>query len=117
MPPKVHACAWHKLTACDSERKLIVGPVVPENELWVLTSIHAKNNSGPTPEINVAVYDGHEWICLASLSDAWQYDGVDWSGSLVMAPGWGLGTWFRDAELGDVLQSDATYHVSYELLG
>lgn len=116
MSPRVHPGAWHLFKQCESTRELIHGPIVPEGEVWVLTSMHAKNNSGSTQEINVAVWDGHEWMCLASRAEAWQYDGVGWSGSVVMGPGWQLGTWFRDTTVGDVLQSDATYHVAYDLV-
>ena len=106
------ARAWHLFKLCDSDRELIFGPQVPEGEWWVLTSIHAKNNTGPTPEINVAVYgaDIDEWMCLASKANAVQYGGVFWSGNILMGPGWQLGTWFRGAKEGDTLQSDATYH-------
>jgi hypothetical protein len=114
------AGAWHLFKPCESGRELVFGPQVPEGEMWVLTSIHAKNNgstelaevSGPTPEINVAVYsaDVDEWMCLASKANAVMYDGVFWSGNVLMGPGWQLGTWFRGAKEGDTLQSDATYH-------
>lgn len=102
--------AWHLFKPCESDWELIFGPQVPEGEMWVLTTMHAKNNSGPTPEINVAVWDGDEWMCLASKASAMQYEGVSWSGDILMGPGWRLGTWFRGAEVGDILQSDATYH-------
>lgn len=90
--PQVHPLAWHLFKACESGRELIQGPVVPDGEIWVLTSMHAKNNTGSTQEINVAVYDGHEWMCLGSRARVWQYDGVAWSGSVDMGPGWQLGT-------------------------
>ena len=104
------AGAWHLFKSGEGDRELIFGPQVPEGEWWVLTSIHAKNNSGPTLEINVAVWDGNEWMCLASKANVVQYDGVFWSGNVLMGPGWQLGTWFRGAKEGDTLQSDATYH-------
>jgi len=104
------ARAWHLLKLCESDRELIFGPQVSEGEWWVLTSIHAKNNTGPTPEINVAVHDGEEWICLASVAGAAQFEGAAWSGNILMGPEWQLGTWFRGAEVEDILQSDATYH-------
>ena len=45
------ARAWHLFKSGESDRELIFGPQVPEGEMWVLTSIHAKNNTGPTPEV------------------------------------------------------------------
>jgi hypothetical protein len=112
------ARAWHLFKPCESDRELIFGPKVPDGEMWVLTSMHAKNNQDiarehlgrVTPEINVAVYDGEDWICLASVADAAQFEGVAWSGNILMGPGWQLGTWFSGARQGDILQSDATYH-------
>ena len=114
--PMVHPLAWHLFKVCEGGRELIQGPVVPDGEVWELTSMHAKNNSGLTREINVAVYDGHEWICLGSRADARQYDGAAWSGSVIMGPGWRLGCWFRDAAAGVTLQCDATMAVRYELM-
>ncbi|MFQ5813493.1 MAG: hypothetical protein ACE5I2_09955 [Anaerolineae bacterium] len=112
------ARTWHLFKPCESGRELVFGPQVPEDEMWVLTSMHAKNNQDiarkhlgrVTPEINVAVYDGEEWLCLASVADAAQFEGAAWSGNILMGPGWQLGTWFRGAKEGDTLQSDATYH-------
>lgn len=105
------AQAWHLFKVCETDRDLIFGPQVPQGEIWVVTAMHAKDNGGPCLEVNVAVWDTREWICLASKADAKQYDGVDWSGLVVMGPGWRMGTWFRGATPGDVLQSDATYLV------
>ena len=45
------AGVWHLFKSCESDRELIFGPQVAEGEMWVLTSIHAKNNTGPTPEV------------------------------------------------------------------
>jgi len=101
----------HEFYMCDSPRQLLFGHAVPPGEKWVLTGIHAKNNSGPTSEINVAVYadDLDAWICLASKADAARYDGVAWSGALEMGEQWMPGAWFRGAAEGDVLQFDATW--------
>lgn len=113
--PKVHPLAWHLFKACEGGRELIRGPVVPDGEVWELTTMHAKNNSGFAREINVAVYNGHEWICLAGAPDRRQYEGVGWSGNLIMGPGWQLGCWFRDAATGAMLQCDATMTLRYDL--
>jgi len=105
------AWATHQFVACEGPRHLIFDHSVPPGENWILTAIHAKNNSGPTAEINVAVYaeDIREWICLASKADAQKYDGVAWAGALHMGEKWQLGAWFRGAVEGDVLQFDATF--------
>jgi len=105
------AWATHRFFACEGPRHLHLDHGVPPGENWDLTSIHAKNNSGWTEEINVAIFseDIREWICLASKANVERYDGVAWSGSLRMGEKWQLGAWFRGAEVGDVLQFDATF--------
>lgn len=113
--PAVHPLSWHIFKECESSRELVFGPTVPQGEVWVLTAICAKNNSGSTREINVAVYNGRDWLCLDSVADVWQCECAAWSGRVIMAPGWQLGCWFRGATIGDVLQCDAVHHVDYRL--
>jgi len=106
--------AWHTFKACESDRELVFGPVVPHGEYWVLTHMAAKVNDPGTwcAEINVAVCtDEGEWLCIASLADRPGYNAAQWSGEILMGPGWQLGAWFRNAHLGRTLQVDATWYV------
>jgi len=103
--------AQHDLVICDSPNQLVFGHAVPDGETWTLTSIHAKNNSGHTVEINVAIYSASidEWICLGGVAGAGWYQGVSWSGAIEMSARDQLGWWFRGANPGDILQVDATF--------
>lgn len=103
--------AQHEFLVCDSSGQLVFGHAVPLNETWTLTSMHAKNNTGATHEINVAIYSAaiDEWVCLEGKVNTGAHEGVAWSGAIEMSPYDQLGWWFRGATEGDVLQVDATF--------
>jgi len=113
--------AQHEFVVCDSARQLVVGHAVPDGETWTLTSIHAKNNTGSTTEINVAVYfyKIDQWVCLKSAADTGQYQGVAWAGEVELGVRDQLGWWFRGATEGDTLQVDATFtrQAAFEVVG
>jgi len=122
---------------CSGPRHLVLGPIVPEGEVWTLRLLSAKNNMDPnrypvhrvTAELSVCVWfpprlSEHEiqppgtWVQLNGNSDVPQFRPVKWEGFLDLPAGAQLGGWFRGAEKGDILELNAIYDIEvYEELG
>lgn len=105
-------------------RHLIQGPIVPENEVWFLKLLAAKNNMLPahyptnrvTAELSVCAFlpsrpSDHEeqgtWVLLEGAVDVPQFKPVKWEGYLELPAGSQLGAWFRGADTEDMLELDA----------
>ena len=119
---------------CSSPRHLVQGPIVPENETWMLKLLSAKNNMNPnqypaertTAELSVCVYlptrpSDHEepppgtWVALEGVAGAPQFRPIKWEGYLTLPTGAQLGAWFRGAEEGDVLELNAIFDIEMRL--
>lgn len=109
-------------------RHLILGPIVPKGEEWLLLLLAAKNNMDPnyypmyrtTAEVSVCINLptlGHkelppgDWVLLEGESEVYQFDPVKWEGELALPAGSQLGARFRGAEEGDMLELDVIYDV------
>ena len=114
----------------EGSRHLILGPIVPEGETWMLSLIAAKNNMDPneypsprvTAELSTCVYlpprpSDHEvpppgkWVLLAGDVDVPQFKPVSWEGGMILRSGSQLGAWFRGGDAGDIVELDAIYDV------
>lgn len=82
---------------------------VPATEIWYVTAFIAKNNTAQRSEINIAVYDGTDWICLAGKNAPAQYETVALQTPILVKGGYVLGSWFRNTTVNDVLQTDILY--------
>ena len=113
---------------CGGSRHLVQGPIVPENETWILRLLAAKNNMNQypadhiTPELSVCVYlptrpSNHEepppgtWVALNGDNDVPQFRPIKWEGYLALPMGAQLGAWFRGAEEGDTLELNAIFDI------
>ena len=115
---------------CEGSRHLILGPIVPEGEVWTLKLLAAKNNMDPnkypvhrvTPELSICVLlplrpSNHEvqppweWVLLEGDADVPQFKPIKWEGYLDLPAGAQLGAWFRGAEEGDIVELNAIYDV------
>ena len=110
-------------------RHLILGPIVPEGEIWTLKLLAAKNNMAPdqrpdrvTAELSVCVFlpsclssHGHQppgtWVLLEGNVEVPQFKPVKWEGYLELPAGSQLGAWFRGADKEDVVELDAIFDV------
>ena len=116
--------------AASGTRHLILGPVVPENEIWTLRLLAAKNNMNPkqyptdraTAELSVCVFlpprpSSHEepppgtWVLLEGDAGVPQFKPVKWEGFLELPAGSQLGAWFRGADGGDMVELNAIFDV------
>ena len=114
----------------EGSRHLILGPIVPEGETWMLSLIAAKNNMDPneypsprvTAELSTCVYlpprpSDHEvpppgkWVLLAGDVNVPQFRPVSWEGGMILRSGSQLGAWFRGGDAGDIVELDAIYDV------
>jgi len=111
----------------EGPRHLILGPIVPEDESWILNLMAAKNNMDPncypvrtTAEVSVCVKfppypSGHDplppsdWVLLEGDIEVYQFEPVKWEGESVLPPGTQLGAWFRGAVEGDILELNIIY--------
>ena len=109
---------------------LIAGPVVPENEIWTLRLLAAKNGMIPsyhptgrvTAELNVCVLmlprpssdepsPPGRWVMLEGDAGVPQFKPVKWQGFLELPSGSQLGAWFRGIEVGDLIELNAIYDI------
>ncbi len=109
---------------------LILGPIVPENEIWTLRLLAAQNGMIPschptdrvTAELNVCVRlppcppsdkppPPGRWVMLEGDAGVPQFKPVKWEGFLELPAGSRLGAWFRGIEVGDLIELNAIYDI------
>ena len=84
---------------------------VPTGERWIVSSIACMNLNSMNSSVQIYVRDQTTYRLLKSQSSPAQQESTDWSGSLVMQPGWYIRMVFNGCQSDDTLYWGITYSV------
>ena len=82
---------------------------VPAGEIWLICAFSAKNNTAQRSEIEVFINNGSDLVVISGKSAPLQFETVEIKTYVFAKGGWQLGSWFRDTQANDVLQTDIIY--------